>query len=88
MVGAVYVHVLRTLTRAYYAALLDRLVDEFRKKRPHLKREILSHDNNTPSHTSTLHSKKIQRILQTWTPATFIDSQTSRDSYAVAQVRS
>ena len=29
----------RTISRAYYAALLDRLVDEIRKKRPHLKKK-------------------------------------------------
>ena len=29
----------RTLTGAYYAALLDRLVDEIRKKRKHLKKK-------------------------------------------------
>ena len=28
----------RTITGAYYAALLDRLVNEIRKKRPHLKK--------------------------------------------------
>ena len=31
----------RTITGAYYAALLDRLVDEIRKKRQHLKKKNL-----------------------------------------------
>ena len=42
----------RTNTGAYYAALLDRLVDEIRKKRPHFKKKkILFHDDNALSHT-------------------------------------
>ena len=42
----------RTITGAYYVALLDRLVNEIRKKRPHLKKKkILFHDDNAPSHT-------------------------------------
>ena len=41
----------RTITRAYYAALLDRLFDEIRKKRPHLKmKKIFFHDDNAPLH--------------------------------------
>ena len=43
----------RSITKAYYAALLDRLVDEFKKKCPHLKKKrTLFHDDNAPSHTS------------------------------------
>lgn len=42
-----------TITGAYYAALLDRLVDEIGKKRPHMKKKkILFLDDNAPSHTS------------------------------------
>ena len=45
----------RRITRAYYAALLDRLVDEIRKKRPHLKKKkIIFHYDNAPSHTSNI----------------------------------
>ena len=45
----------RMITGAYYAALLDRLVDEIRKKRPHLKKKkILFHDDNAPSHISNI----------------------------------
>ena len=45
----------RTFTGSYYAVLLDRLVDEIRKKRPHLKKkEILLHDDNATSHTSNI----------------------------------
>ena len=29
----------RAITGAYYAALLDRLADEIKKKRPHLKKK-------------------------------------------------
>ena len=37
----------RTITEAYYAALLDRLVDEIRKKWPHLKKKnIFFHYDN------------------------------------------
>ena len=37
------------ITREYYAALLDRLVDKIRKKRPRLKKKIiLFHDDNAP----------------------------------------
>ena len=47
------------ITGAYYAALLDRLVDEIRKKRPHLrKKRILFHNDNTPSHTSNIAQAK------------------------------
>ena len=35
----VYLEKGRAITGAYYAALLDRLVDEIRKKRPHLKKK-------------------------------------------------
>ena len=45
----------RTITVAYWAALLDRLVDEITKKRPHLKKKkILFHGDNAPSHTSNI----------------------------------
>ena len=42
----------RSITGAYYLALLNRLVDEIRKNRPHLKKKkILFHIENAPSHT-------------------------------------
>ena len=54
-----YIEKGRTITVAYYAALLDRFVDEIRKKRPHLKKKkILFHDDNTPSHTSNIAQAK------------------------------
>ena len=41
----------KTIAGTYYAALLDRLVDEIRKKRSHLKKKkILFHDENAPTH--------------------------------------
>ena len=49
----------RTITGAYYAALLDRLVDEIRKKRPHLKkRKILFHYDKARSYTSNIAQAK------------------------------
>ena len=48
----------RTITGAYYAALLDQLVDEIRKKPTHLKKKILFHDDNAPSHTSNVAQAK------------------------------
>ena len=47
----------RTITGIHYAALLDQLVDEIRKKRPHLKK-ILFYDDNAPSHTSNIAQAK------------------------------
>ena len=45
----------KTITGAYYAALLNRLVDEVRKKQPHLKMEkVLFHYGNGPSHPSKI----------------------------------
>ena len=83
----------RMITGAYYASLLDRLADEISKKRPHLKKKILLHDDNAPSTHRTLHRQKsinwvsnrfrIHRILQTWAPATIICSQTSRNGCVV-----
>ena len=60
--GAIFIDYLdkgSTITGAYYAALLDWLVDEIRKKRPHLKKKkIFFHDANSPSHTSNIgHAK-------------------------------
>ena len=55
-----YIEKGRTITGVYYDALLNRLVDEIRKKRPHLKKKkILFHDDNVLSHTSkTAKAKK------------------------------
>ena len=73
----------RTITGAYYVALLDRWVDEIRKKQPHLKKKIiLFHDENAPSHTLNIAQAK-NRTLQTWLPATIIYSHTSRDGCVV-----
>ena len=53
----------RTTTRAYYAALLDRLVNKIRKKRTHLMRKkILFHDDNAPSHTSNISQEKKHKL--------------------------
>ena len=49
----------RTITGAYYAGLLDRLVDDIGKKRPHLKKKkIRFHDNIAPSHTLNIAQAK------------------------------
>ena len=48
-----------TITGAYYAALLDRLVDVIRKKWSYLKKKkILLHDDNALSHTSNIAQAK------------------------------
>ena len=49
----------RTITGAYYVALLDQLVDKIRKKRPRLvKKKIIFHDVNSLSHTSNIPQAK------------------------------
>ena len=48
----------RMISGAYYAALLGRLIDEIRKKRPHLKKKILFRDHNIPSHTLNIAQAK------------------------------
>ena len=55
-----YLEKRRTITGAYYVGLLDRCVDQIKKKRPHFKKKkILFHDDNAPSHTSNFpHAKK------------------------------
>ena len=84
----------RTITGAYYAALLDRLTNEIRKKRPHLKKKK-SFFMMTMQHLThrTLHRQKnmnwvsnrfrIHRILQIWPLVNIICSQTSRDGCVV-----
>ena len=49
----------RTITAAHYVALLDRLVDEIRMKRTHLKnKKNFFHDDNAPLHTSNIAQAK------------------------------
>ena len=49
----------RTITGAYYVALLDQLIEEIRKKRPHLKKKkIFFYNDNAPSHTSNIAQAK------------------------------
>ena len=50
------------ITGSYYAASLNRLVDEIMKKRPHLKKKkILFYEYNAPSHTSKIaRAKKLE----------------------------
>ena len=53
----------RMITGAYYAALLDRLVDESRKKQPNFKKKkMLFHDDNSPSHTSDITQAKKHKL--------------------------
>ena len=56
--GVIFINYLekgRTISGAYYAALLDPVVNKIRKKRPHLqKKKILFHDDNTPPLTSKI----------------------------------
>ena len=54
-----YLEKRRKTTGAYYAALLDRLVDHIRQKRQHLKKkQTLFHYYNAPSHTSSIAQAK------------------------------
>ena len=54
----------RTITGTYYAALLDRLVDQMKKKRPHLKKKtILLHNDNALSPTSNIAQEKMLVLL-------------------------
>ena len=89
-----YLEKRKTITGAYYAAFLDQLVNEIRKKQPHLmKKKILFHDENVPSHRSTIaQSKKHELGFESlphppYSPdlpsATIICSQTSRDGCVV-----
>lgn len=53
----------KTITGAYYASLLDKLKAEIADKRPHLqKKKILFHQDNAPSHTSTVAMAKIHEL--------------------------
>ena len=56
----------RTITAAYYTALLNRLVDDIKKNRLHLKKKkILFHDDNAPSHTSNMaQAKNLETLLK------------------------
>ena len=60
--GVIFIYYLekrRTITEAYYAALLGWLIDEIKKKRTHLKKKkIPFHNNNVPSHTSNIAQAK------------------------------
>ena len=54
-----YLEKVRTITEAFYAALLNRLVDEVGKKRPHSKKKkFLFHDDNEPSYSSNITQAK------------------------------
>jgi histone-lysine N-methyltransferase SETMAR len=53
----------KTITGEYYAALLDRLNNEIKQKRPHLvKKKVLFHQDNAPSHTSAVSMAKIHEL--------------------------
>ena len=53
----------KTITGAYYSALLYQLKDENKKKRPHLqKKKILFHHDNAPAHTSTIAQAKLHEL--------------------------
>ena len=58
-----YVEKGRAVTGAYYAALLGRLVEEIRKKRPHLKKKkIIFYDDNAPSYTLNIAQAKMHEL--------------------------
>ena len=49
-----------TITGEFYAALLQRLSEKIKEKRPHLaKKKVLFHHDNAPAHTSTIAMSKI-----------------------------
>lgn len=53
----------RTITGEYYAALLDRLNNEIKKKRPHMaKKKVLFHQDNAPAHTSMITMAKLNEL--------------------------
>ena len=95
--GVIFIEYLengRAITRAYYASLLNRLVDKIRKKRPHLKKEkILFDDDCALSHTSNIVQAKKHELgfellphppySPNLSPATIFCSQTLRDGCVV-----
>lgn len=53
----------RTITGDYYVALLDRLNDEIKKKRPHMtKKKVLFHHDNAPAHSSLKAMAKLNEL--------------------------
>lgn len=53
----------RTITGDYYCALLDRLNEEIKKKRPHLaKKKVLFHHDNAPAHSSLKPMAKMHEL--------------------------
>lgn len=53
----------RTITRQYYADLLDRFNAELMKKRPHLaKKKVLFHHDNAPAHSSAIATAKLVEL--------------------------
>lgn len=53
----------KTITGAYYAALLDKFYAEIKKKRPHLARKkILFYHDNAPAHSSGIVAAKMHEL--------------------------
>lgn len=53
----------KTITGAYYAALLERFNEELMKKRPHLaKKKVLFHQDNAPAHSSAVATSKLVEL--------------------------
>ena len=48
-----------TITREYYASLLDRFDAILKEKRPHLTKKVLFHHDNAPAHTSAIATAKL-----------------------------
>ena len=69
----------RAITGAYYAALSDRLVNEIRKKRPHLKKKkILFHDDNA-NHSELIRKKFCISFDEKWSKINPNQSDQFRD---------
>lgn len=53
----------KTITGLYYSALLDRLDNEIKEKRPHLKKKkVLFHQDNAPAHKSLVVMAKLHEL--------------------------
>jgi hypothetical protein len=59
-----YLEKVQTINSAYYLALLERLNDEIKKKRPHLKeKKVLFHQDNALCHKSIKTTRRWQYCM-------------------------
>ena len=76
----------RTISGAYYTALLGRLVKGIRKKRPHLKKKkIFFHDDNALSHSSNIAQAKKHKLgFESLLPSSYSPDLAPSDYYLFA----